>query len=79
MLFSGRTIKTASDVMTDWPIWMILKNPDSLAKLVQFQWEQHGENLLDSLKEKGPSLQIEDVEEIDRIMRKRPDKPVRVK
>ena len=50
-----------------WPLWMCLK-PDSLAKWKKLR-ERHG--LTSDLKA-DPFQEIEDIEEIDRLMREKP-------
>ena len=58
-----------------WPVWQCL-SAEALVKLIQYQWEVHGlklELLSDAFRE------VEDVEEIDRLMRQKPHYPKGVK
>lgn len=52
-----------------WPLWECLK-PESLAMLIQLQWKAYGLKLgllADFYRD------VEDVEEIDQLMRKPPE------
>ncbi len=58
-------------------LWKCLK-PEQLAKLIEYQWDAHGDNLMESLSSKPePSVtvtaELEDIEDIDKIMRKAPE------
>lgn len=53
-----------------WPLWQCLES-HVLAMLIQYQWQEHGLTL-DIMSDLFG--EVEDIEEIDRLMRQAPSK-----
>jgi len=61
-----------------WPLWDCI-SVESLVKLSQYQWDRWGTRLDIITGHDIYEPELEPIEEIDKIMRRRPHSPKRVK